>query len=624
MTKLTRRSALQLATSTLPLSLLTSLATPAILRAGEKQWRHGMSLFGDLKYPAGFKYFDYVNPQAPKAGAIRMSGTGSFDNFNIFTFKGSSASLVGLTFDSLFSSAFDEPSSMYGLIASHASHPDDFSSVTFRLNPKARFHDGAPITPEDVIWSMQAQRSSSPQQAFYYKNITSAEKTGEREVTFGFSGKGNRELPHIVAQLRVLPKHWWQAKDAKGRPRDIKKTTLEVLLGSGTYKVKDFKPGDWLMVERVKDYWAKDLPVNVGQHNFDTIKQVYFRDQSVALEAFKGDQYDWRVENNSKSWATQYKFPAVKKKRVIIETIDQKNSQGMQAFVFNTRRKLFTDPKVRQAFNFAFDFEWSNKNLFFGQYKRTDSFFSNSELASSGLPGADELKILEPLRGKIPDEVFNKTYTNPVVTNPGEVRQNLRKASILLREAGWKPGKDRILRNKNGDVMEFEILLVSPAFERIVLPYTAQLKLLGVKARVRTVDVPQYIRQVEAFDYDCVVSSWGQSLSPGNEQRQYWSSQAADRQGSRNYIGIKDKAIDQLVERVIFATNRTDLITATKALDRVLLWNHFVVPMWHIPYDRTARWNRFGHPEKLPDFSNGFPSIWWWDAEKAAQTEAAK
>jgi len=618
--KLTRRSALQLAASATALPLL---ATPTILRAQENDWRHGMSLFGDLKYPEDFTKFDYVNAAAPKTGDIRMSGTGTFDSFNIFSFKGTTASLIGQTFDTLFTSALDEPSTMYGLIASHASHPADYSAVKFKLNPMARFHDGQPITPEDVIWSMEALRSANPRQAFYYTNVVRAEKTGDMEVTFEFSSTGNRELPHIVAQLTILPKHWWEENNAKGEKRDIKKTTLEDMLGSGAYRLKDFKAGDWLRVERIKDYWAKDLPVNVGKNNFDTIKQIYFRDGSVALEAFKGDQYDWRVENNSKSWATQYTFPAVDKGRVVLENIEQKNGQGMQAFVFNTRKEMFSDPRVRQAFNFAFDFDWSNKNLFFGQYKRTNSFFSNSELASSGLPSADELKILEPLRGKIPDEVFTTEYTNPVSGNPGEVRQNLRKASVLLREAGWKPGKDRLLR-KDGKVLEFEILLVSPAFERIVLPYTKQLKLLGVQTRVRTVDVPQYIRQIEAFDFDCIVSSWGQSLSPGNEQRAYWGSEAADRNGSRNYIGIKDPVIDGLIERLIFATNRKDLIIATRALDRVLLWNHFVVPMWHISYDRTARWNRFGRPEKLPDFSNGFPTIWWWDDEKAAQTKAAK
>ncbi len=620
--KISRRRALQL-TAGVAVVPFSGLAAPSILKAQSKDWRHGLSLFGETKYPAGFKHFDYVNPQAPKLGKIRQYGIGAFDNLNPFTFKGSAASLVSSTFDTLFSSALDEPSTMYGLIASHISHPDDFSSVTFKLNPKARFHDGSTITAEDVIFSMQALKSAHPGYNAYYRNITKSEQTGDGEVTFFFSGKGNKELPQITAQLNILSKKWWDGKKANGKDRDIKKISLEPILGNGAYKIKDSKTGDWIVIERVKDYWAAELPVNIGQNNFDEIKELYFRDQSVAVEAFKGDQYDWRVENNSKIWATQYDFPALKKGRVIKEEIMLKNGQGMQAFVFNTRKKIFQDPRVRQAFNFAFDFEWSNKNLFFGQYKRTDSYFSNSELASSGLPDAAELKILEPLRGQIPDEVFTKEFKNPVVNTPRDVRNNLRQASILLRQAGWKTGKDRILV-KDGVRMEFEILLISPAFERIVLPYIKQLKLLGVKASVRTVDTSQYTRKVQQFDYDCIVGSFRQSLSPGNEQRDFWGSKAADKEGSRNLIGIKDKAIDSLVERLIFAKNRADLITASRALDRVLLAHHFVVPMWHIPYDRTLRWNRFGKPDNMPDYSNGFPNIWWWDEAKAAETEAAK
>ena len=601
----------------------TGLAAPSILKAQTKQWQHGLSLLGETKYKAGFKHFDYVNPQAPKLGKIRQYGIGSFDNLNPFTFKGTAAGIVGDTFDSLFAPALDEPSTVYGLIATKLSHPDDYSSVTFKLNPKARFHDGSPVTPEDVMFSMDAVKSSHPGYNAYYRNVVKSEKTGDDEVTFFFNAKGNKELPQITAELSVLSKKWWSEKSAKGKDRDIKKISLEPILGNGAYKIKEFKSGDWITIERVKDYWAGDLPINIGQNNFDEIKQLYFRDQSVAVEAFKGDQYDWRVENNSKIWATQYDFPAIKKGRVIKEKITLKNGQGMQAFVFNTRRKLFQDPRVRQAFNYAFDFEWSNKNLFFGQYKRTNSYFSNSELASSGLPDADELKILEPLRGQIPDEVFTTEYKNPVSNTPSEVRNNLRKASMLLREAGWKSGKDRVLE-KDGMRMEFEILLVQPAFERIVLPYVKQLRKLGVKVRVRTVDTSQYTRSVEQFDYDCIVGSFRQSLSPGNEQRNFWGSKAADKNGSRNYIGIKNKAIDQLVDQLIFSKTRKDLITVSRALDRVLLAHHYVVPMWHIPYDRTIRWNRFGKPENLPDYSNGFPKIWWWDEEKAAQTEAAK
>lgn len=623
MTDLTRRNALQLTAGAAALPL-AGLATPTILQAQERQWRYGLSFFGDLKYPGNFKHFDYVNPAAPKGGQVRLSGLGTFDSFNVFTFKGNSASLMSLAFDSLFVTAYDEPGNMYGSVATGAWYPEDFSMVTFRLDPRARFHDGQPITPQDVIWSMQALRSAHPQYSLYYKNIKSGEQTGDHEVTFHFSVKGNRELPLITGQLTVLPKHWWAQNNAKGEARDIKKTTLEPLMGSGAYKLQDFKAGDWIVMERVKDYWAKDHPTNVGQNNFDTIKQFYFRDAGSAIEAFKGDQYDWRNENNSKVWATQYKFPAVKKGRVILEEIPQKTGTGMQGFVFNTRRKLFKDPRVRWAFNLAFDFEWSNKNLFFGQYRRTNSYFSNSELASRGLPDADELKILEPFRGKIPDEVFTKEFVNPVANSPQEVRKNLRSAAMLLRQVGWKPGKDRVLQNAAGDKMAFEILLVSPAFERIVLPYVKQLRLLGVKVSVRIIDSAQYIRRLESFDYDCIVGSWGQSQSPGNEQRDFWGSAAADHPGSRNYAGIKDPAIDALIDRLILAKDRKDLIAATRALDRVLLWNHFVVPMWHIPYDRTARWNRFGRPEKLPDYSNGFPNVWWWDEEKAAKTAALK
>ena len=623
MIKLKRRDLIKLTAFTTMMPM-TARLWPVAARADERKWLHGMSLFGDLKYPEGFEHFDYVNPDAPKTGRVRMYGLSSFDSLNPFTFKGSPAGLVGMTYDSLFASALDEPSTSYGLIASEAAYPEDYSSVTYRLRPQARFHDGSPITPEDVIWSMQALRKANPRQAFYYQNIERAEQTGDNEVTFFFSVKGNRELPHITAQLTVLPKKWWTGRDENGKQRDLGKTTLEIPLGNGAYKVKEFKTGDWVVVERVKDYWAADLPVNRGQHNFDEIKQIFFRDQNVAVEAFKGDQYDWREENNSKIWATAYKFPAVKDGRVIVEEIPNANGTGMQGFCFNTRRKLFRDPMVRHAFNYVFDFEWSNKNLFFGQYKRTASYFSNSELAATGLPSKEELEILQPLRGKIPDEVFTQEFKNPVNNNRNDKRNNMRKAARMLAKAGWKPGKDRVMRNAQGEAMSFEILLVSPAFERIVLPYAQQLKKLGIKVRVRTVDAAQYVRRVQNFDFDVIVANWGQSLSPGNEQRNYWGSKAADREGSRNYIGIKDEAIDTLIDRIIFAKSRADLIVATKALDRVLLWNHFVVPMWHIPYDRTARWNRFGRPDKLPEFSNGFPTIWWYDEEKAKKTGEAR
>lgn len=590
--------------------------------ANNGEWKHGLSLFDALKYPSDFKNFDYVNPAAPKGGRVRLSATGSFDSLNLYSYKGEKAFLMSWTNDSLLSSSSDEPSSYYGLIAEAVKHPGDFSSVTFKLRKQARFHDGTPITPDDVIWSLESLKQAHPQYAFYYKNIVKAEQTGDHEVMMTFSETGNRELPQITGQLPVLSKQWWTGTGADGQPRDIKGTTLEVPLGSGPYKVSEVKPGQSITVKRVEDYWARDLAVQRGRNNFDEISQVYFRDSTVAFEAFKADQYDWRSESIAKVWATGYDFPAVKSKRVVLEEIRLGNPEPMQAFILNTRREKFADPRVRLAFNYVFDFEWSNANLFHSQYQRTSSFFANSELAATGLPGRDELAVLEEFRGQVPDEVFTSEYKNPINQNPQDRRKNLRKAFSLLKEAGWKAGSDRTLVNAKGEKFEAEILLYAPIFERIMLPFVEQLKKLGIKANVRTIDSAQYERRTQGFDFDIVVSGWGQSLSPGNEQREYWGSQAADRDGSRNVVGIKDPVVDKLIERLIFAKDRGALVTACKALDRVLLWNHYVVPMWHLPYERTARWDRYGRPEKLPKFSVGFPDIWWWDKDKAAKVKS--
>ena len=608
------------------LSLLPGFRVVAasVAHADEPAWRHGLSLFGDVKYPADFPHFDYVNPDAPRGGRVRLFTVGTFDSLNPFSFKGNPAFLVASTVDSLVKSASDEPSSEYGLIAEAMKYPEDYSSVTYRLRLGARFHDGSPITPDDIIWSMTHLKLVNPQSAFYYKNIARAEQTSEREVTFVFSVKGNRELPQITGQLQVLPRHWWEGSDDRGRQRDLNETTLEIPIGSGAYQISEVKTGVSITARRLDDYWGARLAVNIGQNNFDELTVVYFRDTTVALEAFKSDQYDYRAENSSKNWATAYDFPAVTRGDVVREEITLKNVQGMQSFAFNTRRKKFADKRLRLAFNHAFDFEWSNANLFYGQYKRSASYFSNSELAATGLPGPDELALLEPLRGKIPDEVFTTEYTNPVNATPQDRRANLRTALDLLGAAGWTIGPDRKLVNAAGEALEVEFLLVSPLFERIVLPYAEQLKLIGIQSLVRTVDDAQYERRRQNFDYDIIVASWGQSLSPGNEQRNYWGSEAADRPGSLNLVGIKDAAIDRLIDAVIFATSRAGLIAATRALDRVLLWNQFVVPMWHIPYERIARWDRFARPDKLPDYSVGFPDIWWWDEARAARIKAGQ
>ena len=616
---ITRRTLMKLA----GLAPAAKLFGIQVAHAEDRAFRHALTLFEDVKYPPDFTHFDYVNPKAPKGGRVRFGIVGSFDNLNPYTFKGEAGGAV--LNDALLVSSLDEPSTEYGLVANAVWHPEDRSMVVYRLRPEARFHDGKAMTPDDVIWSMQALREANPFYNFYYKNIAKAEQTGDGEVTFTFSQTGNRELPLITGQMPVLPKHWWTAKDAQGRQRDIKETTLEVPLGSGAYVASDVKPGTSILMKRVADYWAKDLAVSAGQDNFDEIEYIYFRDANVAFEAFKGDQYDWRTENSSKLWATGYDFPAIADGRVVREEITLRQVQGMQCWAMNTRRPKFQDVRVRQALNFAFDFEWANQNLFYGQYVRSRSYFNNSEMEAKGLPSPAELAILEPLKDKLPPEVFSAEYANPMNDTPQNRRKNLREASRLLSEAGWQVTQDggrSLLKNASGEPLTIEFLLDSPLFERIALPYKQQLELLGIGVTVKTVDSAQYERRTQTFDFDVVVGNWGQSLSPGNEQRDFWGSEAAKREGSRNLVGIADPAIDKLIETLIFAPDRDSLVTACRALDRALIWNHYVVPMWYVNYQRTARWDRFGRPERLPDLSTGFPSVWWWDEEKAKKVAA--
>ena len=612
------RSSRQLLLPFLAALILVITGVSANLHAQEQKWRHGLSLFGDLKYQPGFKNFDYVNVNAPKGGTLRMGSVGTFDSLNPFIIKGRAASLSGLIYDSLLTPSADEPSSFYGLIAEAVSYPDDYSSVTYRLRREARWNDGKPITAEDVIFSLETLKKGHPRYAYYYADIDRAEKTDDHEVTFYFKKTGNRELPQITGELTILPKHYWEGTDENGKKRDFFASTLVPPLGSGPYRISKVVAGRSITVERVKDYWGKDLPVNAGKNNLDVLRSEYFRDDTVALEAFKGGQFDVRFENSAKNWATAYKVKSVTDGDIIKSQLVTKNPKRMQAFIFNIRRDKFADARVRQAFNLAFDFEWANKNLFFGQYARVSSFFQGSELAATGLPQGRELEILEELRDEIPAQVFTEVYKNPVNGSPALLRVNLRKARKLLEDAGWKI-KDRVLVNtKTGEKMELEVLLVSPAFERIVLPYKKSLARLGIMVRVRTVDVSQYQNRVDNFDFDMIVGGWGQALSPGNEQRNYWGSQTADRKGSRNLVGIKNPAIDKLIGKLIYAKDRSELVAVTRALDRVLLWNHFVVPQWYSKGTRLARWNRFGFPEKTPDYSIGFPDIWWYDEAKAA------
>lgn len=626
---ITRRHLLQgSAAAALAPALGLTPGTPAIAPAnaqsgaGELAWRHALSLFGDVKYPADFKRFDYVNPDAPKGGVARQILIGTFDNLNIAVsgVKGSLAGAVRLIYESLMTPSLDEVSTEYGALAEAASHPDDFSFVIYRLRPQAKWHDGKPVTADDVIFSLDAFKKYDPMASAYYRHVVKAEKVGDREVKFVFDMPGNRELPQIVGQLTILPQHWWEGTDSRGRKRDISATTLEIPLGSGPYRLKEFVAGRSVTLERAKDYWGRDFAANVGRNNFDELRYEYFRDPTVALEAFKGDQVDWRTENSAKFWATAYDFPAVAEKRVLKEEFPNRSSGTMQAFALNIRRDKFRDPRVRRALNFAFDFEEMNKQIFFDQYKRISSYFDGTELASSGLPQGKELEILETVRAEVSPEVFTKVYTNPVGGSPEAVRENLREGLRLLKEAGYEVRDRKLTDGKTGKPFELELLSAEPTMERVMLFFKPSLERLGITVSVRTIDPTQYENRLRSWDFDVVVSSWGQSLSPGNEQREFWGSQAADMAGSRNIIGIKNPAIDKLIERVIFAKDRADLVAATMALDRVLLWNHYVVPQWNYPKVRTARWDRFGRPSELPKYGlSAFPAIWWYDAEKAAR-----
>jgi len=603
-------------------ALLLLLPGPAAL-AADPIVRHGVSLFGEPKYPAGFKHFDYVNPAAPKGGLVRQIAFGTFDNFNpvVAGVKGSIALGSGLIYETLTKPSLDEVSTEYGLLAESIRYPEDFASVTYRLRAEARWHDGKPVTPEDVIFSLDTFKKNSPQYAAYYRHVVKAEKSGERDVTFTFDQPGNRELPQIVGQLMVLPQHYWEGTDRNGNRRDIAATTLEPPVGSGPYRIKGFSPGRSVTYARVDDYWGKDVNVNVGQNNFDEIRYEYFRDSTVALEAFKGDQVDWRTENSAKNWATAYDFPAVKDKRVVLEEFPIRNFGLMQAFAFNLRREKFADIRVRRAFNLAFDFEEMNKQVFFGQYKRIASYFEGTELASSGVPQGEELKILETVRDKVPPEVFTTPYSNPVGGSAEAVRDNLREATRLLKEAGYEIRNQQLVNGRTGEPFAVEFLINSPEFERFIGRYIPALKRLGINATIRVVDDAQYENRLRQWDFDIVVNSWGESLSPGNEQRGFWGSQAADQPGSNNIVGIKNPAVDALIDRVIFARNREELVAATHALDRVLLWNNYVVPNWTYGKVRTARWDRYARPDKLPEYGlSAFPTIWWFDPQRAAKT----
>lgn len=591
------------------LAVALTAAVPAWSRpAAGPAPTHGLSIHGDLKYGPRFPHFAYVNPAAPKGGSVRLAATGTFDNLNPFILKGVPPQGIGTTFETLLVTSADEPSSEYGLIAETIQTPPDRSWVAFTLRPVARFHDGSPITVEDVVWTFQTLRTQGhPLYRSYYAAVAGVEQTGPRTVRFTFRAGDNRELPVIVGQLPVLSKAYWAG-------RDFTRTTLQAPLGSGPYRVESFEPGRSITYRRVPDHWAAALPVNVGRHNFDTIRYDYYRDGTVALEAFKAGAYDFRAENSAKNWATAYDVPAVADGRIRKELIPNEIPTGMQGFVYNTRRAVFRDPRVRAALATAFDFEWSNAHLFYGAYTRTHSYFSNSELASRGLPGEAELAVLAPFRGRVPDEVFAREY-RPPSTEPDGLRPNLVRALALLGQAGWVVRDMRLVHAETGQPLSFEILIDEPTWERITLPFVKNLERLGVTARVRTVDSAQYEYRLKQFDFDMTVAVFPQSLSPGNEQVDYWASVTADTPGSRNLAGVRDPVVDRLIEQLIAAPDRPALVARTRALDRVLLWGHYVVPHWHITAYRVAYWDRFARPAVSPKYSLGFDT-WWIDPAK--------
>lgn len=576
---------------------------------------HAMALHGEPKYGPDFQHFDYVNPQAPKGGELKMANVAAstFDSLHPFILRGTAAEGIGLIYDTLTERSLDEAFTEYGLIAESMEVADDDGSVRFNLREDARFHDGEPVTAEDVAWTFRALREDGhPQYRAYYQDVDRVEVVDDHTVVFHFANPGNAELPMILGQLPVLPEHYWA-------DRDFSATTLEPPLGSGPYRVAEVDQGRRVVYERVDDYWAEDLPVKAGRHNIDRISYDYYRDGTVALQALKAGEYDLRQENVSRNWATAYDIPAVEAGLLQLEEIPHDRPAGMQGFFFNTRREIFADPRVREALAYAFDFEWTNENLFYGAYERTRSFFENSELAATGLPSEAELEVLEPYRGQLPERVFTEAYEPPSTEN-GSLRRNLRRALTLLNEAGWQVEDGVLTNTETGRPMAFEILLVSPSFERVVLPFKRNLERLGIEVTVRTVDPTQYQNRMDEFDFDMTVHVAPQSLSPGNEQRDFWSCEAADVSGSRNVAGLCDPVVDELIQKIIDAPNREALVTRARALDRVLQWKFIAIPNWYIDRFRVAYWDRFGRPPENPPYGLALDT-WWVDPERSARVD---
>jgi len=576
---------------------------------------HGIAMFGGMKYGPDFTHFEYVDPDAPKGGTVTLEDSGGFDNFNPYILRGTPAAgmlYLGSTLinESLLEPSEDEPFTKYGRLAETVEVPEDRSWIAFNLRPEARFHDGEPVTAEDVVWTFNTLvEKGSPLYASYWADVAEVKATSERRVLFIFENNQNRELPLIIGQMPVLPKHFWEG-------RDFTAPLTEPPLGSGPYKIDSFEFGRNVAYARVEDYWGADIPVMKGRYNFDRIIFEMYRDRDVATEAFKAGAFDFRRENSAKRWATAFDFPAFREGFVVKEEIPNNAVGGLQGFAFNMRKPIFQDPAVREALSYAFDFEWSNKTLMYDAYARTNSYFQNTGLEAKGLPTEAELELLEPLRDELPERVFTEVYEAPTTDGSGNIRRNLRAGLNLLRDAGWSL-QDGVM-TKDGKKLEFEILMASASSERLVLPFIDNLAKLGVTATPRLVDPAQYRNRLRDFDFDMTTTAIGQSNSPGNEQRDFWSSEEADKPGSRNLMGIDNPAIDRLIEHVVAAESRPALETAVAALDRALLWGFYTIPQFHSPDFRLVYWNKFDHPEISPKYGLGFPDTWWIDADKAA------
>ena len=574
---------------------------------------HGIAMHGLPMHGSDEKHLPYVNPDAPKGGVLRLGVYGSFDNLNRIAFKGSRAAGLGYINDTLMRRVWDEAFSLYGLIAEYAEMPEDRSSITFYINPKAKFHDGSPITREDVLFSLETfQNKGTPNQKKTYGKVIKTELVDQNGIKMIFVNNEDKELPLIIAGfLPIVPKKYYENID-------VTKTFLDIPLGSGPYTIESLEPGRQIKYQRVKDYWAKDLLANKGQYNFDTLIYDYYKDSNVLLEAFKVGEYDYRRDYNAKRWQSNYTFDAVDRGDVILQEMKNDRPTGMNALVMNSRKEIFNNPQVRLALSYAYDHEWINKALYNNAYTRTDSYFDNSPLASSGLPSENELKLLNPWKNQLPKEIFNQTYQPPVSDGSGMPRDNLRIAKKILEGEGWFVEDGKLM--KDGKEFAFEFLIVSPSVEKIALAFQKTLEVLGITMSVRTVDSSQYQARMLNYDFDMIKASWNVSLSPGNEQQFYWGSEVGKKDGSKNYAGVNSPVVDSLIETLIGAKTREELTTAIHALDRVLLWGHYVIPLYHSNTDRIAYWNFLEFPDEIPLYGLVIES-WWANSEKASKLQ---